>query len=504
VVGYLATCKGRFCRCSGYSIARIRSLKNLTASKALSPSQEWRLRPRERQPLLVLGDLVVSGLSLLLALYIWGLSSDEWLGLSSEFLTTRVPFWFYILPLIWLGMIVELYDIRRAGDIIETARGVAISALLGLGLYLVIYFTQEPNSLPRGGVAYFLISVSILTFVWRVLYIRIFTTSAFMRRVLIVGGGKAGQTLLHIYNGMQPRPFLVAGVIDDDPDKIGMEVEGYRILGGADSLSRWIEEENVSDLVVCISGEIGGRMFQTLLDLQERGLEIVRMQTVYEELMGRVPIFHLEADWILRNFVETSRINVFYLLAKRLLDLFVGLLGLLLLSVILPFVALANLFESGRPIFYTQTRSGQSDHPYELVKFRTMRQDAEKDGQPQWAKENDERITRVGRILRKTHLDELPQCLNILRGEMSIVGPRPERPELIAMFQKHVPFYRARLLVKPGLTGWAQVHQNYAANVEETNMKLEFDLYYIKHRSLLLDLIIMLKTPATILGLRGR
>ena len=476
----------------------------MTPSKTLSPSQEWRLRPRERQPFLLLGDLIVSALSLLLALYIWGLSNTEWLGFSREFLTTRVPFWFYILPLIWLALIVELYDIHRAGNILETARGVAVSAMFGLGLYLLIYFAFKPNSLPRGGVAYFLISVSALTLVWRVLYIRIFTTSAFMRRALIVGAGKAGRTLLQIYNGMQPSPFLVAGVIDDDAEKMNTDVEGHRVLGGADSLSRWIEEENVSDLIVCISGEIGGRMFQTLLDLQERGLEIVRMQTVYEELMGRVPIFHLEADWILRNFIETSRVNVFYLLAKRLMDLFVGLLGLLLLVAISPFVALANLFESGRPIFYTQTRSGQSDHPYELIKFRTMRQDAEKDGQPQWAKENDERITRVGRVLRKTHLDELPQCLNILRGEMSLVGPRPERPELITMFQKYVPFYRARLLVKPGLTGWAQVHQNYAANVAETNMKLEYDLYYIKHRSLLLDLIIMLRTPATVLGLRGR
>ena len=447
---------------------------------------------------------MVAALSLLLALYIWGVSSTEWLGLSREFLTTRVPFWFYILPFIWLGLIVERYDIRRAGNILETARGVGVSALLGLGFYLLVYFTSDPQSLPRGGVAYFLVSVATLTLVWRVLYIRIFTTSAFMRRALIVGGGKAGRTLLQIYNGMQPPPFLVAGVIDDDPHKINTDLEGHRVLGGAERLAKIIEEEQVSDLIVCISGEIGGRMFQTLLDLQERGLEITRMQTAYEELMGRVPIFHLEADWILRNYVEASRVNIFYLITKRLMDLLVGLLGLLVLIVIFPFVALANLLESGLPIFYTQTRSGRNDHPYELVKFRTMFQDAEKDGQPQWAKENDERVTRVGRVLRKTHLDELPQCLNILQGEMSIVGPRPERPELITMFQKHVPFYRARLLVKPGLTGWAQIHQNYAANVEETNLKLEFDLFYIKHRSMLLDLIILLRTPATVLGFRGR
>jgi lipopolysaccharide/colanic/teichoic acid biosynthesis glycosyltransferase len=133
-----------------------------------------------------------------------------------------------------------------------------------------------------------------------------------------------------------------------------------------------------------------------------------------------------------------------------------------------------------------------------------MRRDAEADGQPQWAKEDDERATRVGRILRKTHLDELPQFLNVLRGEMSLVGPRAERPELVEMFQRHVPFYRARLLVKPGLTGWAQVNFGYASTIEETITKLEFDLYYIKHRNVLMDMVILLRTPPTVFGFRGR
>jgi lipopolysaccharide/colanic/teichoic acid biosynthesis glycosyltransferase len=191
-------------------------------------------------------------------------------------------------------------------------------------------------------------------------------------------------------------------------------------------------------------------------------------------------------------------------MGKRLIDIVGGLVGLGLTLLILPFVALANFLESGRPILYTQLRSGRGDQPYQVIKFRTMWQDAEKDGQPQWAQENDERITRVGRFLRKTHMDEVPQFINVLQGDMSLVGPRPERPELISLFQEHVPFYRARLLVKPGITGWAQIHQDYAANVQETYTKLEYDLYYIKHRHLLMDFMILLRTPATMLGLRGR
>jgi lipopolysaccharide/colanic/teichoic acid biosynthesis glycosyltransferase len=149
-------------------------------------------------------------------------------------------------------------------------------------------------------------------------------------------------------------------------------------------------------------------------------------------------------------------------------------------------------------------RTGRGGQIYQIIKFRTMRRNAEADGAPKWASESDERATRVGRLLRKTHLDELPQVINVLRGEMSIVGPRAERPELVSYFQNQVPFYRARLLVRPGITGWAQVNFGYASSIEDTILKLEYDLYYIKHRSLFLDLLICLRTPATVFGLRGR
>ncbi|MFQ5615316.1 MAG: exopolysaccharide biosynthesis polyprenyl glycosylphosphotransferase [Anaerolineales bacterium] len=472
--------------------------------KPAQKSYGWRLRPRERRPLLFAGDLIVAFLSLAGSLYLWGIRDVEWLGFSREFLVARVPMWFYFIPFVWLVLIVELYDLHRAGNIEKTRRGIAVSALIGLVLYSLIYITYTRGSLPRIGVAYFLAIVSPATLFWRFFYIRIFTAPAFMRRVLIVGGGKAGSTLLHVVNDLRPAPFFVAGIVDDDPQKIGTEIEGCPVMGGADCLPITVENENVSDIIVAISGRMGGRMFQALLDIQESGIEITRMQTIYEDLLGRVPIFHLEADWILRSYVESSRVSGFYSISKRLLDIAGGITGVLLFLLVLPFVGIANLLESGRPVFYTQTRSGRGDHPYKVVKFRTMLQDAEKDGIPQWTKENDERVTRVGRFLRKTHLDELPQFLNVLRGEMSLVGPRPERPELITLFQKYVPFYRARLLVKPGITGWAQIHQEYAANVEETYVKLEYDLYYIKRRNLLLDLVILLRTPATILGFRGR
>jgi lipopolysaccharide/colanic/teichoic acid biosynthesis glycosyltransferase len=245
-------------------------------------------------------------------------------------------------------------------------------------------------------------------------------------------------------------------------------------------------------------------MFQTLLDAQEQGVEIIRMPTLYEELLGRVPILSLEANWILKSFVDEVRVSGFYLLGKRLLDIAGGLAGSLIFILLLPIIALVIVIDDGIPIFYSQTRLGRGGQPYWIVKFRTMRRDAEPDGQPRWAREDDERATRSGRLLRRTHLDELPQFLNVLRGDMSMVGPRAERPELVQYFQKHIPFYRARLLAKPGISGWAQVNFGYASTIEETVTKLEYDLYYIKHRSMFMDIMILLRTPATVWGFRGR
>lgn len=402
-------------------------------------------------------------------------------------------------------LLIELYDVHRASNWKHTLRIVATAALFGLGLYLLLYFFYTtPKSLPRRGVAAFILCVSIVTLIWRWAYIRIFTAQQFLRRVLLVGGGETGQGLLQITKHIQPLPMQWIGIIDDDPEKIGKQIEGLTVFGGNDKLLDVIARECVSDIIVAISGEMQGSMFQALLDAQERGVMITRMPVAYEELLGRVPVRHLEADWILRSFVDETRVSGFYDLGKRLFDILFSLAGLLILIVTFPFISIAILLDSGGPIFYTQTRCGRGAQFYKIFKFRTMSTDAEPDGKPQWAEENDKRATRVGSILRKTHLDELPQFINVLRGDMSIIGPRAERPELVAWFQQHVPFYRARLLVKPGITGWAQINFGYASTIDETMTKMEYDLYYIKHRNLVLDFVILMRTPATIWELHGR
>jgi lipopolysaccharide/colanic/teichoic acid biosynthesis glycosyltransferase len=186
------------------------------------------------------------------------------------------------------------------------------------------------------------------------------------------------------------------------------------------------------------------------------------------------------------------------------MDFFGAAVGLLLFGISFPFILIAIWMDSGFPIFYAQTRLGKGGQVFKIYKYRTMHQEAEADGEAKLASENDPRVTRVGNFLRKTRLDELPQFWNVLRGDMSLVGPRAERPELVAEFQKQIPFYRARLLVQPGLTGWAQINYGYVANVTETVVKLEYDLYYIKHRSLMMDIVIVLRTIGTVLSRKGR
>jgi exopolysaccharide biosynthesis polyprenyl glycosylphosphotransferase len=469
-------------------------------------SSPWKLRLEERRSVLIIGDFLMALIALVISILYWG-SSVTFIEFNLQFLQERVPVWFYLLPFFWVILLVELYDIHRAGSRSATIRGVAAAALIGFGVYLLLffYYVDSPRSLlPRRGVASFLVLAAMLTLVWRWLYIKAFTAPQFMRRVLVVGGGTTGQAFLRVANNLDPHPFYVVGIIDDDPGKADAIIEETRVIGTSEQLLEIVEQQKVSDVLVAISGEMQGKMFQALLDIQQIGIEIIRMPKAYEQLVSRVPIRLLETDWILRSFVDEARTSGFYEVLKRLIDILGGLVGTLLLLVLLPFLAIAILIDDGAPIIYTQTRSGQGGRPYKIIKLRTMRRDAEADGTPRWAKEDDQRATRVGRILRKTHLDELPQFVNVLRGEMSLVGPRAERPELVQMFQKHVPFYRARLLVKPGITGWAQINMGYASTVDETIAKLEYDLFYIKNRNLILDFMILLRTPATVFGFRGR
>ncbi len=431
------------------------------------------LRTAERRMLLIIGDFVIAIIATISALSLW--SEFDYFTLSEEFVRARAA-WFVLLPLVWLVLMINLYDLRRSTSWSETLRGVLFAAGVGTILYLSVYFFRtEPGSLPRRGPLYFLIIVVSITLAWRWFYIKVFTSIQFARRVLVVGAGTSGLALVELLQGLESSPFYIVGLIDDDAEKHGKFIHGVKVLGGSSQLEESILGEEVSDIIVAILGPMNGEMFQALLDAQERWVEIIRMPVLYEELLGRVPIHHLESDWLLRSFVDEVRVAGLYKIGKRFFDILGGLVGILILLLILPMVSIAILIESGRPIFFTQTRLGKGGKPYELIKFRTMWQDAEADGIAQWAHEGDPRTTKIGLILRKLHIDEFPQFINVFLGNMSLVGPRPERPELVAELQKEIPFYRARLLVKPGIGGWAQVNYGKGGSIEGSAEKLEFE-----------------------------
>jgi exopolysaccharide biosynthesis polyprenyl glycosylphosphotransferase len=461
----------------------------------------WRINDAERRIILLMGDLFVSYISIIIALVFW--SKQDWLNFTWEFIQTRPETWFYFLPILWVILLVEIYDIRSAANRNKTIKATTIAAVISLVLYLLVYFSSDPNSLPRRGVAAFIVSTYLLTILWRFLYIRVFTTPMFMRRVLIIGCGRSGITLATVLQKIWPPPFYVVGYIDDDAEKIGKEFEGYPVLGDITKLHEIIKQENVTDLIFAISGEMNPETFQELVKAEESGIEITTMPTLYEELLGRVPILLLKSDWLLRSFLDQAHTGSFYNAAKRIMDLVGGFVGIIILVMVLPFVAIATLLDSGWPIFFTQSRLGKNGKEFKIIKFRTMIKESEIDG-AKMASQTDNRITRVGNFLRKSHLDEFPQFINIFRGDMSLVGPRAEQTTLVEKLQKDVPFYRARLLVKPGATGWAQVNFGYAATVEETRIKLEYDLFYIMHQNLLMDISIILRTIGTVFGLRGQ
>jgi exopolysaccharide biosynthesis polyprenyl glycosylphosphotransferase len=479
-----------------------------------------RLRPSEHRAILFFGDLLMAVTSMFAALEVWrryniyvnvtalvadGLSLRRAELLAELRANIEVPLWFYLLPVIWMLLLVELYEPHIAGSGRKTTRGIAVAALLGLAAYsLVFIIRQDPSNLPRVGVGAFLFFASFLTLGWRMIFIRMYKRTGQLRRILLIGAGKAGQTLAELYQSLGMKSFNIIGFVDDDVQKMGKTFYGLPVLGTSEHLLELMDVHRISDVVVAINGEIQGSTFQTILDAQEKGADVTRMPILYEEMTGRVPIHHLESDWIIRSFVDGLSVSGFYDLFKRLMDIFGGLLGLLILLITLPFLTVAIYFDSGHPIFYSQPRLGRRRSTFTIYKFRSMRTNTDSYGDVRRTLENDPRITRVGNFLRKTRLDELPQFWNVLRGDMSLVGPRAEVPELVDEYQKQVPFYRARLLVKPGLTGWAQINYGYVASVTETSIKLEYDLYYIKHRTLGMDFQIILRTIGTVAKRTGR
>jgi exopolysaccharide biosynthesis polyprenyl glycosylphosphotransferase len=335
---------------------------------------------------------------------------------------------------------------------------------------------------------------------WRFMYAEIKHLPRFHTRAVIVGVNSAGETVALELQQSRSADITVLGYIGENIDE--QSSQGAPILGDGSAL-RYLTYHGLIDMVI-IALEYGKNpgLLKDATDAAQFGISVLPMSVVYENSTGKIPVEHVGDQWY--TALQSEQIvSPFYLAWKKALDLAFSVCCLLILCPLLPIIALLIYLDSPGPIFYSQERVGFRGKVFHIYKFRTMRPDAEKEGRAMWAAAADQRITRIGRIMRATHFDEIPQLFNILRGDMSLIGPRPERAAFVSELEKTVPFYGHRLAVKPGLTGWAQVKYRYGRSDNDSMIKLQYDLYYIKRQSFMLDLFIILKTVEEVLSLRG-
>jgi exopolysaccharide biosynthesis polyprenyl glycosylphosphotransferase len=424
--------------------------------------------------------------------------------------------WFVTVTAVWLLVAVtfDAYSLARAASTSYSAGAVAGAACLAAIVYMAIPWLTPPLENRSQGYLFVTLATLLLP-LWRGLYAQLFVQPAFHRRALVVGAGRSGLALATAlgsdYARRDANPFRgtgydLVGFVDDDPVSQGTEVGGLPVLGGGQELLRLIRLHEVDEVIAAISDSysIAPELYEAILDCRELGIPVTNMVTVYERLTGRVAVEYAGRNIELATGALDNPFARLHLAAKRLLDLAGAAVGLLALLCVIPSLALVNRLLAPGPLFFRQQRVGQGGRPFAVIKFRSMQPDAEKKSGAVWAAAGDRRVTCIGRWLRRTHLDELPQVINVLRGEMSLVGPRPERPEFVGELSRQIPFYRARHSLRPGITGWAQIHQDYGDSAEGALEKLEYDLYYAKHATPLLDLNILLRTVSKVLGLRGR
>lgn len=476
-----------------------------TAQRA--PFATLRLRISERRLLLSIVDLTLVNLALWLALatqpsFVW-----------RPALTPLYLRWSITLSSVWLivALIFDLYHLPLAAH----ARR-SVQNALGAGLLMVVMYALTPWLTPPLVSRFMLLVFAVVALagvgLWRLTYARFFTQPWSKQRLLIVGAGRAGVELaqnLSQASGV-PSPYRgsgyeLFGFIDDNPALHKQLIAGAPVRGDHTALVSLVSALQIDEVAVAITNRhaIRTELLEALIACAEHGCRVSTMSALSERVLGRVPVLHighnLEEAFPTQDDVGV-RLNA---ILKRTIDVSVALLGLVALGLILPWVALANQIASPGPLFYRQVRVGRGGRCFTIYKLRSMVPDAEAGTGAVWAAADDNRVTPVGRWLRRTRLDELPQLLNVLRGEMSLIGPRPERPEFVEQLATRIPFYRARHGVRPGLTGWAQVQYEYGRTLEDARIKLEYDLYYVRHASLLLDLQILFRTVAIALQMKG-
>jgi sugar transferase (PEP-CTERM system associated) len=377
---------------------------------------------------------------------------------------------------------------------------VILSFVLGGVALVVLYYLIPQTYIGRGVLAMSLAMGLVGVVALRMLSARLFHVDALRQRILVLGAGKNAELInSRMRRQSDRRSFVVVGFVPVPGQPVLVDEALHALPEG--SLFELAERLNIDELVIAPDERRGGLPMEEMLNCVQHGISVIDLSTFFEREAGMVQLNVVDPSWLV--FSGGFDYSTPRRLSKRFFDLVAAGALLLLAWPVMLLVALAVWAESGGPVLYRQTRVGERGQNFELTKFRSMRVDAEKDGVAQWASKDDDRSTRVGRFIRLTRLDELPQLFAVLRGDMSFVGPRPERPHFVNLLNDEIRYYGVRHCVKPGLTGWAQLRYPYGASVRDAEEKLKFDLFYVKNHGLVFDLMILLQTVEVVLFGRG-
>jgi sugar transferase (PEP-CTERM system associated) len=395
----------------------------------------------------------------------------------------------------------DFYDLTLVHSnrelVVRLLQAVGAASIVLAALYFLIPGLMIGNGTFVSALAVFVVAI----LAWRLAFNHLTGSLDLEERVLFVGTGETARKVARQILDQHDFPYRVIGFIDDDASRIGERIVNPGIVGTPADIDRLVAERRIRRIVVGLTDRRGKLPIQELLRAKMAGVRVEDATTTYERITGKILVDDLRPSWLI--FSDGFRVSRVTRVMKRSIDLGLALVMAIASAPLMVLTALLVWLDDGRPVLYRQERVGENGRMFVLSKFRSMRKDAELGGQPVWARDGDERVTRVGRFIRATRLDELPQLWNVVRGDMSFVGPRPERPFFVDELSKEIPFYQQRHAVKPGLTGWAQVKYRYGSSIEDAMEKLRYDLYYIKHLSVFFDLTIVFDTVKVVLFRKG-
>jgi sugar transferase (PEP-CTERM system associated) len=397
----------------------------------------------------------------------------------------------------------DLYDLRTLSDRRDLLTGLVRALGAASVILAIVYYALPGLVIGRGVFAFATVLIITLVAGWRIAFEWLSMRGRPTERLLIVGTGGAAVTLAReLFERRSELGVELVGFVDPDPSRVGAPVVNPGVIGTVRDIPGIVRGRRVDRVVVSLADARGKLNMDELLAMKlNEGVRFDHLASVYEQYTGKIAVENLRPSWMI--FSDGFRKSAFLELSKRLSDVVLAVIGLILAAPLMALSAAALRFSSPGPVLYSQRRVGKDGVPFTIFKFRSMRVDAEAVTGAVWSTQNDPRVTPVGRLLRRTRLDELPQLWNVLRGDMSFVGPRPERPEFVADLTKQIPFYGQRHVVRPGLTGWAQVRHRYGSSIDDAQEKLQYDLFYIKHLSVPFDIYIILETVKTVLVRSG-